>query len=256
MFFHLRNSVATTVLCAGVWLFVPVGCSPEEPDAQRIIDRAIDAHGGPAYESSEISFVFRDARYTVRHTGSRYHYERTRRDSAGVTVDVLTSGGFERTLNGVRVTLTERDSLAGSSTLNSVPYFVLLPFRLNDPAARKRYLGGAELAGEPYQMVEVTFAEDGGGRDWQDRFVYWVHREHHTMDYLAYRFGSGRRDTRFREANRVREVGGIRFADYRNFVVDSLDFDIADYGRLFEEGAVSFLSEVEIDSIEVRPKEG
>ncbi len=256
MFFSLENSGASVVLSACLTLPLATGCAPEAPDAQRIVDQTIDAHGGPAYETSELSFVFRGDRYDIRHDGARYRYERTRRDSAGIWVDVLTARDFDRTLNGVGVPLPERDSLAQSSTLNSVPYFVLLPFRLNDPAARKQYLGGVEVAGAPYHKIEVTFSEQGGGRDWQDRFIYWIHRDRHTMDYLAYRFGSGSRDTRFREAVRVRRVGGIRFADYRNYVVDSLNFDIAAYDRLFEDGGLEVLSEVEIDSVVVRPKAG
>ena len=43
--------------------------------------------------------------------------------------------------------------------------------------------------------MAVTFAQDGGGRDWQDRYVYWLHPSRHTLDYLAYSYRETPGDT-------------------------------------------------------------
>ena len=75
---------------------------------------------------------------------------------------------------------------------------------LGDPAVQPRYLGVDTLQGEPYHEIEVTFRQDGGGRDYEDRFIYWIHPERHTMDYLAYGFHIDDGGARFREATQER----------------------------------------------------
>ncbi len=86
-----------------------------------------------------------------------------------------------------------------SNSVNSVAYFALLPFRLNDAAVNKRYIGTSEIKGEPYFEIEVTFQQKGGGKDHDDVFIYWIHQQHFTMDYLAYSFIVDGGGTRFRK---------------------------------------------------------
>lgn len=147
--------------------------------------------------------------------------------------------------------MTEQDSLSWSSTFTSVPYFAVLPFRLQDPAVDAKWLGMEDVNGIEYDKIEVTFEQEGGGRDWEDRFVYWFRRNGRTMDYLAYRFGDAPDDTRFREAKNIRTVGGIRFADYNNYVYESPGLDIAVYDSLFEAGVLERVSTVDLDNVSV-----
>ena len=202
--------------------------------------------------SALISFDFRKKHYQAQLDQGQFVYESTGEDSTGARVhDVLTNNRFTRTVNGQPVELTEEDRQRYGNSLNSVVYFVLLPYPLNDPAVNKEYVGETTLAGEPYHKIRVIFGQEGGGTDFDDEYIYWIHRDRHTMDYLAYSFEVNGGGTRFREAYNVRTVGGIRFADYVNYESTTSDFALEDYDQLFEAGKVKELSRIETENIEV-----
>jgi hypothetical protein len=179
-----------------------------------------------------------------------FRYERTYADSSGSIVEVLTNDGFARTADGEPYEMTEREFNIWTEAVNSVVYFALLPYKLNDPAVVKRSLGQEVVEGEPYERVEVMFTPEGGGRDHDDRFVFWFHAEEATMDYLAYHY-TKRGTSRFRKAVNQRQIGGIRFADYLNYRADTLGYDVELAAKAFEEGALPLLSEVVLDSVMV-----
>ena len=97
----------------------------------------------------------------------------------------------------------------------------------------------------------MTFKQEGGGDDFDDEYIYWIHRNRHTVDYLAYSFEVNGGGTRFREAYNVRTVEGIRFADYVNYESTTSDFALENYDQLFEVGKVKELSRIETENIEV-----
>ncbi len=143
-----------------------------------------------------------------------------------------------------------RLGLPGS--VNSVVYFALLPYKLNDPAVNKRFLGESIIKGQPYQAVEVTFEQEGGGGDWNDVFVYWFHKEHRTMDYLAYLYHVNGGGTRFREAHNIRTIEGIRIADYRNYKSESTDLPLVEYAEAFSTDTLIKVSDVDVENVRVR----
>ena len=226
--------------------------------AQAIVDQAIAAHGGDVLNHAIVEFDFRDKHFKITRNGDRYTYERTYTDTTGAVREVLNNDGIYREIDGARVVLSEDITNRLATPLNSVPYFALLPFNLNDAAVQKRYLGEAEVEGQPYHKIEVTFQQQGGGGDFEDRFIYWFHKDQHTMDYLAYDFHRDEGGTRFRQAFNTRTVGGVRIADYHNFVSDSLSgpgTPIEDYDAFMETGAVELLSEITLDNVTVQPLE-
>jgi hypothetical protein len=154
-------------------------------------------------------------------------------------------------VNGVPVALPESDALAAEGAVNSVVYFALLPYALADAAVQPRLVGADTLSGEPYDLVEVTFRPEGGGRDYQDRFVYWIHHERSTVDYLAYSYEVSGGGARFRAAYNPRTVGGVRFADYRNYAAEPLEPPLEAMGRLFEADSLDLLSEIVLDDVRV-----
>ncbi len=246
-----------TLLLAACTLFV-AACSADAPDPRAIVDRAIAAHGGEVLRHAVVEFDFRDRHFTVTRDGGAFRYERTYTDTTtGAAVrEVLDNDGIYREVDGRRVTMTEDEKNKLATPLNSVPYFALLPFNLNDPAARKRYLGATRIDGAPYHEIEVTFEPEGGGRDYEDRFIYWFHRDRHTMDYLAYGFHVNDGGTRFRKAFNVRTIGGVRFADHLNYSAPALpgpESDVAQYDSLYAAGAVELLSEILLENVTVRP---
>lgn len=231
-------------------LLLCAACQTQD-DAQKIIDQAIAVHGGKQLEQSLVSFDFRKKQYKAAIDRGLFHYESILEDSMGTMHDALSNKGFSRKINGEEVNLSKEDSDRFQNSLNSVIYFALLPYPLNDPAAHKTLLGETTIKGEPYHEIQVTFAEDGGGTDHEDVYIYWIHQQEKTMDYLAYSFHVNDGGTRFREAYNVRKVEGVRFADYINYESTEENFALEDYATLFEEGKVEELSRIELKNVEV-----
>lgn len=229
--------------------------APETIDkAQQIIDLAIEKAGGNRYNNSEVRFEFRNVEYISKRNNGQYDYQRVFRDKPGnETRDILNNQKFERTTNGELVQLPDSLANAYSNSLNSVHYFAQLPFGLNDPAVNKTYLDTITLFGAPYHKIKITFNEEGGGEDFEDEFLYWIHAKNYTVDYLAYRFQTNGGGMRFRQAMNPRESGGIRFTDYRNYAPSdpSAEFDSID--QLFVQGQLKLVSEIALTNIEVKP---
>ena len=241
---------------------ITAGCVSESQtdDPQAMVDAAIEAHGGDVLEHAELSFEFRGTPFSVMRDGGRFTYKRTTTDSLGQTIeDIVDNKGAHRFVEGEEVAIDSITTRRINTDVNSVAYFALLPIPLNDPAMQKRYLGSQTINGEPYDMVEGTFAQEGGGRDYQDVFVYWFHAERHTMDYLAYSYILGADETgpnatgiRFREAGNVRDVGGYRVLDYRNLTADA-GTDLAEMGLMFEAGELRVVSDIQLEGVRVEP---
>ena len=186
--------------------------------AQQIIAEAIEAHGGGKYKQAEIEFDFRNKHYKYLQNGGAYQYERIFKDTSDQKVrDVLTNDSFIREIADETVDVSEEWKGKYSNSVNSVMYFLMLPFRLEDSAVNASYVGESKIKGEPYYKVKVTFGQEGGGKDYQDIFMYWFHQDKKTMDYLAYSYDVDGGGVRFREAINKREVEGLLFQDYNNF---------------------------------------
>jgi hypothetical protein len=234
-------------------LFLLSSCEPKAPSAQEIVDKAIATHGGEKLNKAIVTFKFRDYLYRALRDNGAYVYSRTFTDSTGQRVyDVLQNSGFTRTINDQKVDLPADKVKAYSNSVNGVIYFALLPYFLNDDAVQKEYLGEVTIKGEPYYKIKVTFAQDGGGEDHEDEYVYWFHQKNYTMDYLAYSFLVDGGGTRFREAVNPRKVGGILFQDYANYAAEAKDFNIENYDRAFEAGTLKKISDINLEEIEVR----
>lgn len=225
-------------------------CKPQNK-AQNIVNQSIEAHGGSQLSHAQFSFDFRKKHIEVVLNEGHYVYESILNDSIGRVHDKLSNEGFSRSVNGNTLKLSEEDQQRYGNTLNSVVYFALLPYHLNDPAANKELLGETTIKGEPYYEIKVTFDQEGGGTDHDDVFVYWIHQTKYTMDYLAYSFQVNGGGTRFREAYNIRHIEGIRFAHYINYESTVQDFALEDYESLFEEGKVEELSRIRLENVEV-----
>jgi len=215
--------------------------------------KAIEVHGGKAFLNSIIEFDFREHHFKITRKGGSFSYERIGKDSTGNTLrDVLTNANFHRERNGQKLALTEKDSSAFANAVNSVVYFALLPYFLQDRAVKKTLLGKSMIKGEPYYKIAVQFDQAGGGKDFQDKYTYWFHQERFTMDYLAYTYETDEGGARFREAYNIRKVEGIHFADYRNFKPrNATDRALEHFDRAFENGGLEEISTVELKNVKV-----
>ena len=246
-------------LCATV-LLLAGGCqSPDPtPSAAAVIDSARAAQGAPVLDEAVVTFDFRGDDFRVRQDGGPFHYRRSYADSLGRPVtEGLTNDGIYRVVEGDTVSLSSSERDAVETTVNSVTYFALLPEPLGDSAVQPTYSGRDTIDGVPYHRVKGTFRQEGGGRDWEDVFMYWFRTDTYAMDYLAYAFGQGPDEepgTRLREAYNVRRVNGVRMADYRNYTVDTLSADqMEEYSDLWARDAARLVSRIELDSVQVRP---
>jgi hypothetical protein len=258
----MRNSIifSLSLMIAGCSAPEPSPDSPkaeEKTQAQLIVDQAIEAHGSPRVSGRVIEFDFRGRHYLSKRDGGRFQYERIWTDTLGDHYrDVLTNEGLYREVNGEKVSLSAKDSDAYANSVNSVLYFALLPYYLNDGAVNKKYEGEAVVNGRPYHKIRITFGEEGGGKDHEDQFMYWIHRDRYTIDYLAYNYQTDGGGARFREAINVREVGGIRFADHINYKPHTPSMAVETFDRLLEQDSLVELSRIILENVTVRPLEG
>jgi hypothetical protein len=230
-----------------------LGCR-SSTDSRDIIASAIRHQGGPLLDRMELSFELRDRRYRVLRDDGLFRYERYYADSTGEIHDVVNNDDLYRELNGERVNLDSARSRSVYSGVNSTVYFALIPQPLGDAAVRSRYLGSAQIDGHDYHEIEVTFVQDGGGLDYQDRFVYWIRTDPPVVDYLAYYYYTDGGGSRFRKAVNQRRVGGVLFADYENYSAPRPpDFTgIESYDTLFLQDSLSLVSEINLENISVR----
>jgi hypothetical protein len=237
------------------FLLVVFACKQSETSAtitaQKVIDLAIEKSCAGNCDNSIIRFSFRKNNYQAIRSNGRYEFTRIRKDSLVTITDVLSNDGLKRYMNELEVVV--EDSLISpiSDGVNSVFYFSQLPYGLNDPAVKKELLADVSVNDEPYYSVKVTFRQKGGGTDFDDEFMYWVHKTNHTVDYLAYSYAVNGGGIRFREAYNAREIGGIRFVDYRNFKPTSLEIELEALPRLFEYKGLELLSTIETEGVQV-----
>lgn len=231
----------------------PTSAPKEKTRVEMLVDQAIEKHGGHVINNSIIKFTFRDRQYKATRRGDSFEYERAWTDSTGQQIrDVLNNGGLHREINGKPVELSAEDQRKYSNSVNSVIYFALLPYFLNDKAVNKTDLGEVNIKGKPYHKIKVTFEQDGGGEDFQDEYVYWFNRDSLTMDYLAYNYKEDGGGARFREAYNIRYNNGVRFADYVNYAPnDEKNLQVETFDQLFENQDLKEFSKIETENIEV-----
>jgi hypothetical protein len=235
-------SWTATVLIAGA-------CGDHQ--AQQIVDKSIKEHGGEAFKSLFVAFDFRNRHYTAKLEDANFIYTREFKDSTGNIKDVLTNTAFTRYRDGSPVSLTDERKNAFTNSVNSVIYFALLPWFLNDAAVNKVYLGPTKIKDQEYEMIRVTFDKERGGDDHQDVFLYWFQHDTGRMDYFAYSYASDGGGLRFRKAINARRIGGILFQDYVNYEPATDDVPLDGLQAMFEDGTLKKLSEITLENIQV-----
>ncbi|WCO00491.1 DUF6503 family protein [Psychroserpens ponticola] len=241
----------------GILSFFLLNCKnveTEKPSAELIINTAIKHSGGDKITSSIIDFDFRDKHYSAIRNDGRFLLNRlTVTANKDSIFDVLTNDGFERfTGNMTPVIVEDSMKVKYSASVNSVHYFSILPYGLNDKAVNKSLLNDVEINGQTYHTVKVTFNQDGGGEDYEDVFLYWIDTKTFELDYLAYSYaeddGIG---VRFREAYNERYINEVRFIDYNNYKPIDATVPLSELPKLFENGQLKLLSKIELMNVTV-----
>jgi len=220
---------------------------------QKVIDRAIEEHGGAVYETVRLSFDFREIHYEILKTPERYEYIREFDDSLGRVKDILNNEGFRRLIDGREVQVTDERAQAFSNSVNSVAYFAFLPYGLNDMAAQKEWVRETELEGNRYDLIYVNFVEEGGGDDFDDEYLYWINKETGRMDYLAYTFHTEGGGIRFRKAVNQRVIDGVLIQDYENYMPAGAEKrpPLDEVEHLYISGGLELLSEIQLKNVKV-----
>jgi hypothetical protein len=222
--------------------------SEPEVNVQSIIDKSIEISGGEKYNDFTMSFEFRKRQYKSERKHGTFNYQRITKDSANITIEGYGNATpFYKTVNEEVVAVNDTLAHKITNSINSVNYFVLLPYGLNDAAVHKNYIGKTLIKGQEYHKVKVTFSEEGGGDDFDDIYVYWFNANTYKIDYLAYSYHVNGGGMRFREAYNERIVNGLRIVDYNNYKPNSKDVALFDLDKAFESGQLKLLSKIETE---------
>lgn len=229
--------------------FLILSCSKTESEftAQQIIDKSIKASGADKVSQSKIAFTFRDKGYLATRNNGQFEFTR----SFDSIKDVLSNTGFMRFIHGEQVVLTDSVANNTKNSVNSVHYFSVLPFGLNDAAVQKKILPSVVIKGQPYYKIEVRFSEEGGGEDFEDVFVYWVHQKSFLIHYLAYEFHTNGGGFRFREVTSEEIIAGIRFVNYANYKPNKQITDVKIIDSLFIADNLNKVSDIILKNIQV-----
>ncbi|MDH3698906.1 MAG: deoxyribose-phosphate aldolase [Flavobacteriaceae bacterium] len=225
----------------------------EKPDAQKIVDHAIEASGGKMIAKCTIEFTFRDRSYKLHHEKEGRILSRKTMTDSGEILDRKLPGGFERYFRDSLLVIPDSMARKYANSVNSVHYFAYLPSGLNDAAVNKEYLGTTLINGQSYYKIQITFDQEDGGEDFEDVFVYWFNQESGNPDYLAYVYHTDGGGMRFRAAQNPRRIGGIRFVDYENYKPKDKGVLLQSLDSLYETGELELLSVIALKDIRVTP---
>jgi len=229
----------------GLFLFLILCLNACKPSAEGIINECIEVYGGKKYNNFDISLEFRNMQYSFKNQNGKYSNSRVQMDSSGKKIeDIVSNDGFERKIGGLKVQVADTMVAKYSNSINSVVYFFLLPKPLNDLAVHKQLIGTSTIKGKTYDKIKVRFDEQGGGKDHNDVFLYWIEQKTKAMDYFAYSYETNGGGIRFREAVNCKTENGIKFCDYKNYGFEDLNTQLEDLDKLFEADKIPLKSEI------------
>ena len=237
-------------------VLIVFSCKNEENlkslSALEIINKSIEVSGGKRFENSLIKFIFRDRSYVAKRLKGETSMVRMFIDSNDTITDFLSNSEYKRMIGDSYVKVSDSMAKLYSASVNSVHYFSVLPYGLNDAAVNKSLLGKERIGAKYYYKIKVTFDKEGGGEDFEDVFIYWVDSHSFKTVYIAYSYNENNGvGMRFREAFNERYINGIRFVDYNNYKSEDNLVKLIDLANAYEQNQLKLLSKVELESINV-----
>lgn len=235
-------------------LLLLMACQPEKKalTAQQVIDKSIEVTQTNKVANATLSFNFRKRGYVAERNNGAFTLKRITTNDTETLTDILSNAGFQRLLNGAPFQVADSMAIKYSESVNSVHYFSILPYGLNDTAVNKKLLPEVKIKGKDYYKIEVTFDQEGGGVDFEDVFVYWIDKQTFKIDYLAYLFHVNGGGIRFREVRKEHIIEGVRLVDYNNYKPNSSELDVRDLDKAFENGGLTKVSEINMENIELK----
>ncbi|OEK01306.1 hypothetical protein BFP97_07165 [Roseivirga sp. 4D4] len=246
----MKNYSLYCLIFVGLVCLESCGDDKQKLTADQIIQKAVERHGGEKYNNMEVEFDFRKRHFRAKISNGEYVYERSFRSKEGWVTDVWSNDKFKRMIDEKEIKLDQENLRTYRTATNSVIYFALLPFNLDDPVVNRQLMRSVDINDKAYYKVEVTYGQNGGGEDFENVYVYWIDKEDFTIDFLAYGYNINGGGVRFREAYNQREVNGVRFQDYRNYTIDK-DFPAQELDYAFQTDQLRLLSIIELENVKV-----
>lgn len=241
-----------------LWAFIlltSISCQNKNKNSvsvKTIVDKAIKISGKDNFKNAKISFKFRDKTYISNAHCGHFVYKRISQKSDTLIEDFFEPGkGLKRYVQDSLLQIADTTATKYAESINSVFYFVQLPYRLNDDAVNKKYIGLDTIMGKTYHNISVNFEQEGGGTDYEDEYLYWFDEKSYKLDYLAYSFKINGGGMRFREAFNKRFVDSIRFVDYKNYKPKSDTIKLNNISKAFNKGQLKLLSKIKNEEIVV-----
>lgn len=219
--------------------------NPKETESQEtassIVEKAIAFSGTQKIAVSQVEFDFRNLHYRSEATCAGLKLSRQKKD----TLDVFYRGKFKRFIDSMPVKVNDSIAQLITESINSVHYFVQLPFRLKDEAVQLKKLESQVFNGKTYRLLEVNFKQENGGTDFDDTYVYWFDEKDYSLEFLAYQFHVNGGGYRFRVAKNRRFVKGMQFQDYDNYQPKSSSkVQLSELLQLFLKDELELVSEI------------
>jgi hypothetical protein len=203
-------------------------------------------------DNATISFYFRNKKYQSMRSKGKFSLDRTTIVDSVFITDVVSNNGFQRFVNNKKIKVLDSMAVQYASAVNSVHYFSVLPFGLNDNAVIKKRLPEVSINGKEYYKIEISFSKEDGGEDFEDVFIYWIDKKSFFIDYLAYAFHVNGGGVRFREAKDQHMNKGIRFADYNNYKSSNKKPVLANLDKEYQEHSLVKVSEILLKDVQVQ----
>ena len=216
--------------------------------ADSIVNAAIEAHGGNKYNIADYTFEFRDKKYRFKNDGNNYEYSSEVQKGDSLVKDVMINNDFSRYTNSKKLNLSPEETAKYGESLNSVIYFATLPYKLQDASVNKEFIEETTIKGMRYDVIKVTFGQNGGGKDFDDEYHYWINKATHKIDYLAYNYQVNGGGARFRAAFNARVVDGVTFQDYINYEAP-LKTPLKELPTLYEQGKLKEASKILTENV-------
>jgi len=239
------------ILCfVSIFLF---SCKPSENNlsAQEIIDASIRVSGVDKIANATLSFNFRDKYYVASRNNGSFELNRVLINNNDTIIDVLSNSGFKRIKNSKPLQIQDAMATKFSESVNSVHYFSILPYGLNDKAVQKKLLGETKIRGDNYYKIQITFSKENGGVDFDDIFIYWIRKGDFKIGYIAYLFHTNGGGMRFREVRKEHIIAGISFVDYDNYKPKNSNIKLENLDKIFEKGELEKISEINLKDIKI-----
>lgn len=239
--------------------FCLLSCNSENKSSalsvDEIIQFAIQKSGTEQFINSKVQFKFRGKTYTSIPTCKGFKYSREYKIEDNKIKDELYQNKFQRRINNTKIEVSDSLAFIYSESINSVFYFVQLPYRLQDNAVNKELIGVESDSLNEFYKIKVDFKQEGGGEDFEDVYFYWINTTTFQIEYLAYSFQVNGGGIRFRKVIDSEKINSIQFLTFENYQPKENNLLLQNSLTNFKDNKYELLSLIENDSITVHYNE-